>query len=81
MLFKERAFELIGIIRGIGLFVFSQVIATPLAKLRLWGYGAGYCEMTRHRFRIYFISFLINAWFNIYGSAFLKREIKGENKK
>ena len=53
---------------GIGLFVFSQVITTPLAKLFV-GYDAELFEMTRHGFRIYFISFLING-FNIYGSAF-----------
>ncbi len=48
--------------------MFSQVITTPLAKLFV-GYDAELFEMTRHGFRIYFISFLING-FNIYGSAF-----------
>lgn len=63
----KKSLRLIGI-WGIGLFVFSQVITTPLAKLFV-GYDAELFEMTRHGFRIYFISFLING-FNIYGSAF-----------
>ena len=44
------------------------MITTPLAKLFV-GYDAELFEMTRHGFRIYFISFLVNG-FNIYGSAF-----------
>ena len=63
----KKSLRLIGIWE-IGLFVFSQVITTPLAKLFV-GYDAELFEMTRHGFRIYFISFLING-FNIYGSAF-----------
>ena len=46
----------------------SQMITTPHAKLFV-GYDAELFELTRHGFRIYFISFLING-FNIYGSAF-----------
>ena len=63
----KKSLSLIGT-WGIGLFVISQIITTPLAKLFV-GYDAELFELTRHGFRIYFISFLING-FNIYGSAF-----------
>ena len=63
----KKSLRLIGL-WGIGLFMFSQVITTPLAKLFV-GYDAELFELTRHGFRIYFISFLVNG-FNIYGSAF-----------
>ena len=63
----RKSLSLIGL-WGIGLFAVAQVVTTPLAKLFV-GYDAELFEMTRHGFRIYFISFLING-FNIYGSAF-----------
>ena len=63
----KKSLSLIGM-WGVGLFVLSQIITTPLAKLFV-GYDAKLFELTRHGFRIYFISFLING-FNIYGSAF-----------
>ena len=63
----RKSLSLIGL-WGIGLFAIAQVVTTPLAKLFV-GYDAELFEMTRHGFRIYFISFLING-FNIYVSAF-----------
>lgn len=63
----KKSLSLIGT-WGVGLFVLSQIITTPLAKLFV-GYDVELFELTRHGFRIYFISFLING-FNIYGSAF-----------
>ena len=53
---------------AVGLFVLAQVISTPLATIFV-GYDHDLFLLTRHGFRIYCVTFLING-FNIYGSAF-----------
>lgn len=50
------------------LTVVAEVLSGPLAKVFV-GYDAGLMELTRHGFRLYAISFLMNG-FNIFGSAF-----------
>lgn len=53
---------------ALALVILAQLIATPLATIFV-GYDAELFELTRHGFRLYSITFLING-FNIYGSAF-----------
>lgn len=53
---------------ALSLVILAQLIATPLATLFV-GYDPELFELTRHGFRLYSITFLING-FNIYGSAF-----------
>lgn len=64
---SKKSLSLISI-WAVGLFVLAQVISTPLATIFV-GYDHDLFLLTRHGFRIYCITFLING-FNIYGSAF-----------
>lgn len=50
------------------LTIVAEALAAPLAKVFV-GYDAGLMELTRHGFRLYALSFLMNG-FNIFGSAF-----------
>ena len=64
---SKKSLSLISI-WAVGLFVLAQVISTPLATIFV-GYDHDLFLLTRHGFRIYCVTFLING-FNIYGSAF-----------
>ena len=64
---SKKSLSLISI-WAVGLFVLAQVISTPLATIFV-GYDHDLFLLTRHSFRIYCVTFLING-FNIYGSAF-----------
>lgn len=50
------------------LTIVAEALAAPLATVFV-GYDAGLMELTRHGFRLYALSFLMNG-FNIFGSAF-----------